>query len=142
MLSWLSLLFESYCYCCSCRMCLLGTVTAAKLRHELDQGCFQRARFQWRWHRYAARVRKPAVTRQQSARASVLSSWRVSKNRNKPCKAYIIANPGHSSDSLRNHEAVIAYFNTLKLDVSDAKTLFRLLDSPSTSFECGHRRKN
>lgn len=28
-----------------------------------------------------------------------------------------------------NHEAVIAYFNTLKLDVSDARTLFRLLDS-------------
>ncbi|CAJ1460972.1 unnamed protein product [Effrenium voratum] len=28
-----------------------------------------------------------------------------------------------------NHEAVIAYFNTLKLDVSDARTLFKLLDS-------------
>ena len=28
-----------------------------------------------------------------------------------------------------NHEAVVAYFNTLKLDVSDARTLFRLLDS-------------
>ena len=28
----------------------------------------------------------------------------------------------------RNHEAVIAYFNTLKLDVSDARTLFKLLD--------------
>lgn len=32
-------------------------------------------------------------------------------------------------ESQLNHEAVIAYFNTLKLDVSDAKTLFRLLDS-------------
>eukprot|EP00913_Durusdinium_trenchii_P002941 g2728.t1 len=30
-----------------------------------------------------------------------------------------------------NHEAVIAYFNTLKLDVSDARTLFRLLDRSS-----------
>mmetsp|Transcript_54406 Transcript_54406/g.121747 ORF Transcript_54406/g.121747 Transcript_54406/m.121747 type:complete len:569 (-) Transcript_54406:306-2012(-) len=32
-------------------------------------------------------------------------------------------------ESQLNHEAVIAYFNTLKLDVSDAKTLFRMLDS-------------
>lgn len=32
-------------------------------------------------------------------------------------------------ESQLNHEAVIAYFNTLKLDVSDARTLFRLLDS-------------
>jgi len=36
-------------------------------------------------------------------------------------------------ESQLNQEAVIAYFNTLKLDVSDAKTLFRLLDSDGSS---------
>ena len=36
---------------------------------------------------------------------------------------------GRLLEAPRNHEAVIAYFNTLKLDVSDARTLFRLLDS-------------